>query len=152
MLFRRDEKLFVRPTCAEALAGRPSAGTAAQFLDLAPMVDIMFTLIVFFMLTSPFVTQWGIKVNLPKVSNVTTLRPSEVEIRIDANDEIFVSDRSVVLAELTEELDRLAEDGQPVMITGDIKASLGVVLEVWDVAKTAGVRELNIRTQIKKKK
>ena len=104
------------------------------------------------MLTSPFVTQWGIKVNLPKVSNVTTLRPSEVEIRIDANDEIFVSDRSVVLAELTEELDRLAEDGQPVMITGDIKASLGVVLEVWDVAKTAGVRELNIRTQIKKKK
>ncbi|MCK5578185.1 MAG: biopolymer transporter ExbD [Planctomycetes bacterium] len=142
MLFRRDEKLFVRP----------SAGTAAQFLDLAPMVDIMFTLILFFMLTSPFVTQWGIKVNLPKVSNVTTLRPSEVEIRIDANDEIFVSDRSVVLAELTEELDRLAEDGQPVMITGDIKASLGVVLEVWDVAKTAGVRELNIRTQIKKKK
>ncbi|MEK7449302.1 MAG: biopolymer transporter ExbD [Planctomycetota bacterium] len=146
MLFNRNESLFGLPSGA-------GAHTAAeQFLDLAPLVDIVFTLILFFMLTSPFVAQLGIKVNLPVVSNVTPIRPSEVEIKIDATDEVFISDRRVPLSELSGELTRLARLNQPVLITGDIKSSLGVVLEVWDAAKNAGVKELNIRTRVKKKK
>lgn len=120
-----------------------------QWFDLAPFVDIVFTLILFFMLTSPFVTQWGIKVNLPVAQNITTLKPTEVEIVITPDDRIFIGGREFTLEELCEELSYFAASDQPVSIMSDHKASWGKTLEVWDAAKGAGVRRLNVRARVK---
>lgn len=121
----------------------------SEFLDLAPFVDIVFTLILFFMLTSPFITQWGIKVNLPAARNITTLNPAQIEIVISSDNRIFIRGREFTLDELRKELFYLAASNQPVSITSDYDASWGITLEVWDAAKEVGIKKLNVRAQLK---
>lgn len=146
----RDDRIFSPFLLSSRSSDRSSA--LGQFLNLTPLADIIFTLIIFFMLTSPFITQWGIKVNLPSVKNVTNIRLFEVEVRITADDRIFLKGKEVSLVLLRDELKVLAGKGVPVLITGDKDASLGRTLEVWDAAKEMGIKEINVRTLIKKSK
>ncbi|MBI5365762.1 MAG: biopolymer transporter ExbD [Planctomycetes bacterium] len=131
---------------------RKRAHRGAVLLDMTPMVDTAFNLLVFFVLTSSFVIQSAIKVSLPEVKNATvapTAGKPGLEVRIDAANQVFLGDRPVGLEELRFELERVGAT-QPVFILGDREASLGRTLEVWDTAKSAGVRELNIKTRWKK--
>ncbi|MBA7541340.1 Tol-Pal system protein TolR [subsurface metagenome] len=146
----RDDRIFSPFLLSSRSSDR--SNTLGQFLNLTPLADIIFTLIIFFMLTSPFITQWGIKVNLPSVKNVTNIRLFEAEVRITADDRIFLKGKEVSLVLLRDELKVLAGKGVPVLITGDKDASLGRTLEVWDAAKEMGIKELNVRTLIKKSK
>ena len=129
--------------------GARGGSTVEQVLDLAPMVDIVFTLIIFFMLTSPFITQWGVKVDLPRLRSVQPIKSAEVEIRVTADNRIFLSGREVSIKLLKEELLRLAETGRSVTIMGDENSSLGVAFQVWDAARSAKIKDLNIQTRIK---
>ncbi|MBI3271189.1 MAG: biopolymer transporter ExbD [Planctomycetes bacterium] len=130
---------------------RRRASLRALHLDMTPMVDTAFNLMVFFVLTSSFVIQSAIKVTLPEVRNATAIRGVQgVEVRIDEKDQVFVGDRGVGPEELRFELERIRAT-QPVFIVGDRGASLGKALEVWDAARSAGVQELNIKTRWKAK-
>lgn len=146
----RNEGIFTPSFLSTRSSGRTD--TLEQFLNLTPLADIIFTLIIFFMLTSPFVTQWGVKVNLPAIKNVTNIKPSEVEVSIAADDHVFLKGKEVSIFLLKQELKILAGQGVSVLITGDKDASLGRTLEVWDAAKESGIKELNIRTLIKESK
>ncbi|MBI4712697.1 MAG: biopolymer transporter ExbD [Planctomycetes bacterium] len=143
-MFRQGRSLFSQDS-----PGRTTA--LEQLINLAPLADIIFTLLLFFMLTSPFITQWGIKVQLPAVQNVTNIRPSEIEVTVRSDDRIFIKEKEVSLQELMTEFRNFAKVNQAVIITGDKDASLGRTLAVWDAAKTAGIRELNIRTKLPRK-
>ncbi|MBI4835569.1 MAG: biopolymer transporter ExbD [Planctomycetes bacterium] len=120
-----------------------------MLLDLAPLVDIIFTLILFFMLTSPFVTQWGIKVDLPSLKQVAPVKFSELEITITAVNQIYIQSKPVNMASLRYELRKAAVQDKSVSIVCDSKAQLGVVLEVRDIVLESGVKKLNLRTRLK---
>lgn len=124
--------------------------TGPLHMDMTPMVDTAFNLLVFFVLTSSFVIQSAIKVTLPEVKNASPVRSAAgVEVHIDEHDNVFLGDKRVGADELRFELERLAK-AQPVFIVGDRGATLGKTLEVWDLAKSAGVRELNVKTRLKR--
>ena len=117
--------------------------------DLAPLVDIVFTLILFFMLTSPLITHWGIPINLPAARHITPVKQSEVEVAITADNRIVIGGRDYTLgASLEQELVRLAGTNQPVAIISDSAADFGTVLGVWDAAKEAQIKQLNIRARV----
>jgi biopolymer transport protein ExbD len=120
-----------------------------MLLDLAPLVDIIFTLILFFMLTSPFVTQWGIKVDLPSLKQVAPVKFSEMEITITAANQIYIQNKPVNMSSLRYELRKAAVQDKSVSIVCDSKAQLGIVLEVRDIVLEAGVKKLNLRTRLK---
>jgi biopolymer transport protein ExbD len=148
----RNERLL-SSVITSSLSHYSERNTAAEPLfNLISMVDIIFTLLMFFMLTSPFVTQWGIKVNLPSVKNVSNVSSSEIEVMITAQGHIFIKGKEFSISLLREELKKLSLKGVPVLITGDKDASLGRTLEVWDIAKEVGIKELNIRTLFKPSK
>jgi len=119
--------------------------------DLAPLVDIVFTLILFFMLTSPFITQWGIKITLPSLKNISPVSTSEVEITITENNDIFISGKPIGKNVLAASLKNLAKNNRPVAIVSDAKAQLGTVLEVRDMAIETGIRQIAIRARVKNK-
>lgn len=113
-------------------------------IDIAPLVDIIFLLIIFFMLTSSFVFQPGIKVNLPKAITSEVLGQESIIVTVTGENLIYYNGKLVTMKQLTENL-KIHSD-RPLLIKADRKASLGRVVEVWDICRGLGIGQVNIAT------
>ena len=120
-------------------------------VQMVPLIDCVFLLLIFFMLTSSFLMQPGIQVNLPRVRTGAPVEVQKLEITIDDLDRIYVGKRPVSM----DELEAVVADwfgraaNLPVLIRGDEDASLGCVVRVWDICKAAGMKKLRIGTEVK---
>lgn len=118
-------------------------------IDIAPLIDIVFQLIIFFMLTSSFVIQPGIKVNLPKAVTSEVIKLENMEIIISSENVTYVNGSVVTQRELEKLIKQAASRQQTVLIKSDRRASLGKVVEIWDMCRDAGVKQINIATNQK---
>ena len=115
-------------------------------LDLAPLIDVIFLLLIFFMLTSSFVFQPGIRVNLPRAVTSETLHRELVLVVITEQNEIYIEERLVGDEEMVAYLSSAASGRRPVLIKADEAADLGRVITVWDVCRKVGISQINIAT------
>jgi biopolymer transport protein ExbD len=115
-------------------------------LDIAPLIDIVFLLLIFFMLTSSFIFQPGIQVNLPKAVTSEVIHEKSLIILITGNNYIYLNDRMITMAELASRLRIAAKENKPLLIKADRRASLGKVVEVWDLCRDEGIAQINIAT------
>ncbi len=115
-------------------------------IDIAPLIDMVFQLLIFFMLTSSFVMQPGIKVNLPKAVTSEAVRLENIEIILSSENVIYLDGKVVTTQELRGLLKQVAQRKQPILIKSDRRASLGRVVEVWDMARDLGISQINIAT------
>ena len=115
-------------------------------LDIAPLIDVVFLLLIFFMLTSSYIFQPGIKINLPKAVTSEVIRERDLVITVSAENLIYLNDHSVSLKELESHLEKAAGKGWPLLIKADRKASLGKVVRIWDMSREAGLTQINIAT------
>ena len=115
-------------------------------IDIAPLIDMIFQLLIFFMLTSNFVMQPGIKVNLPKAVTSETVKSENIEILISAENVTYVEGRVFTLQELKTLLKEAAKRNQSILIKSDKRASLGRVVEIWDMCRDMGVGQISIAT------
>lgn len=111
---------------------------------MTPLIDILFQLILFFMLTSSFVFQSGVKVHLPKAVTAEPALQENLAVTVSKGDRLYLEKRIVTLQELKEALRRAARTGQPVLIRADREASLGRVVEVWDSCRAMGISEVHL--------
>jgi biopolymer transport protein ExbD len=117
----------------------------AQF-DIAPLIDCVFLLLIFFLLTSSYVIQPGIKVNLPKAVTSEAVHQKSLVITITAENVIYLNDRAITAKELASRLRIAAKEDKPLLITADRRALLGKVIEVWDMCREEGITQINIAT------
>lgn len=115
-------------------------------IDIAPLIDMIFQLLIFFMLTSSFVMQPGIKVNLPKAVTSEIVKPENIELVVSGENVIYFGGKVITAAELKNLLKQVAKRNQPVLIKADKHASLGRVVEIWDMARDLGITQVNIAT------
>lgn len=115
-------------------------------LDIAPLIDVVFLLLIFFMLTSTFISQQGIRVNLPHAVSSKPLSQEDLVIFITDKDELIINDRRVSPKELDSKIKTAAVDKNHILIKADKKASLGKVVEIWDLCRDAGIANINIAT------
>lgn len=115
-------------------------------LDIAPLIDIVFLLLIFFMLTSSFIFQPGIKVNLPKAVTSEVIHEKSLIILVTGNNYIYLNDRMITMSELASRLRIAAKENKPLLIKADRRASLGKVVEVWDMCRDEGISQINIAT------
>lgn len=115
-------------------------------LDIAPLIDVVFLLLIFFMLTSSFIFQPGIRVNLPKAVTSEVLHKEVLVVTITENDEVFIDERPVTGEELASRITMAGEMDQPLLIKADQKSNLGKVIEVWDLCRQVDVKQINIAT------
>ncbi|MFH1665477.1 MAG: biopolymer transporter ExbD [Candidatus Omnitrophota bacterium] len=115
-------------------------------LDIAPLIDVVFLLLIFFMLTSSFIFQPGIRVNLPKAVTSEVLHKELLIITVTEGNEVFINERPADGEELTSRITMAAKDGQPLLIRADKKADLGKVIEIWDICRKMDVKQINIAT------
>lgn len=119
-------------------------------MDITPLVDVVFLLLIFFLFTSPLANRHSIKVNLPEVKRSDSVSEDVARITINEFDEIFFRENRVSLAELKQRLEGAENRDRQVLIEGDRNASLGIVVTVWDLCRSAGVKTLNVGTVIRK--
>jgi biopolymer transport protein ExbD len=127
---------------------------AKGHLDVAmkvPLIDVMFNLLIFFMLTSNFVVQSGIRVHLPNAISSEVVRSENLVVTVTGQDLLFLNDKPITIDVLTEKIREAAREDKTVLLNADSSASLGRVVEIWDLCRQLGVPQINIATNQKMK-
>ncbi|MCM8795251.1 MAG: biopolymer transporter ExbD [Candidatus Omnitrophica bacterium] len=115
-------------------------------IDIAPLIDMVFQLLIFFMLTSSFLIQPGIRVNLPKAVTSEAVRPEFIEIIISGENITYLGGKVITTQELKNFLKQISKRKYTILIKADRRASLGRVVEIWDLCRDLGVTQINIAT------
>ena len=126
--------------------GRMELEHGLKQIDIAPLIDIVFQLLIFFMLTSSFIMQPGIKVNLPKAVTSEVVKLENIELLITGENVTYLNGQVVTMQELETLLKQAAKREQTILIKADKRASLGRVVEIWDLARDLGISQINIAT------
>jgi biopolymer transport protein ExbD len=90
--------------------------------------------------------QPGIKVNLPKAITSEVVKYENTEITISSENVIYLNAKVITLQELKTLLKQVAKAKQGILIKADRRASLGRVVEIWDMCRDLGVTQINIAT------
>ena len=126
--------------------GRLELEHGLKQIDIAPLMDIVFQLLIFFMLTSSFIMQPGIKVNLPRAVTSEVVKYENIEILVTAENVTYLNGKVVTMNELKALFKQVAKRNQTILIKSDRRASLGRVVEIWDMARDTGITQVNIAT------
>jgi len=114
-------------------------------IDLAPLVDMIFLLLIFFLLTSSFL-QPAIKINLPSSQSKEMPKQQPIIITVDANQNIYVNLEKVSLGTLKEKIEqKITETGtRAVTFRGDSVIPYELFLKIADINKRAGAKDLHL--------
>lgn len=121
-------------------------------LGIAPLIDIVFLLLIFFMVTSHFDVASGVRIKLPQISKVLFDRQdNKVTVLIDQSGQRYFEGKKVDMEALGERLRTLVQEKKALqlILQADMEVKHGVVVETMDVAKTAGVQSIIISAQWK---
>lgn len=123
-----------------------SAEDEAQ-IDMTPMLDIVFIMLIFFIVTTSFVKEKGLDVNRPEDNQAKNDKPSKaLSIRIDENGTIMMGGREVDIRRVVANTQTyLAENNtDTAAIQADEEAEHGVVVEVMNQVKVAGIAKVSV--------
>ncbi len=115
-------------------------------INITPMMDVVFILLIFFIVTASFVKEAGIDVTKPNAQTAEQKERANILIAIDKNNQVWINRRVVDIRSVTANVQRLlAENPQSsVVIQADEKSENGVFVRVMDGTKLAGVDNIAI--------
>jgi Biopolymer transport protein len=114
-------------------------------LDTVPLINCVFLLLIFFLLTSSFIFQPGIKISLPKAVTSEVIRENTVVITITSDNRFYLNETPVTLLELKSKLEKTSTV-EPVLIKADRDVILSKVVNIWDFCRDLGIKQVNIAT------
>jgi len=112
--------------------------------DIAPLIDVLFILLIFFMLTSSFMVQPGVRIDLPRTVTQQVIRLQRVSIFISSEDVVYSDGKVVTNKELEDYFTDNKKNIKSVFIKADKNSSLGRVVEIWDICRKVGLSYVNI--------
>ncbi|MCL2206507.1 MAG: biopolymer transporter ExbD [Fibromonadales bacterium] len=115
-------------------------------IDIAPMLDMVFILLIFFIVTSSFVRETGIDVNKPKASSAQELARESILIGISREGTIHINEGQVDLRALRMILQRMVAEkpDRAAVIVADREAPSGKIVDVLDECNAAKVKKVSI--------
>lgn len=119
-------------------------------INIAPLIDVIFQLLIFFMLSSSFTFQSGITVKLPKTITSDVVQEENYVITITSENIIYFNSQVITLKELESLLSKTSKKQTPILIKADRRASVGRIVDVWDLCRALGIERINIATNQKK--
>jgi biopolymer transport protein ExbD len=118
-------------------------------VDMTPMLDIVFIMLIFFIVTTSFVKESGFDVNKPKAQQASKKKSANIFIAIDGAGRIHMEKRVVDIKRVRANVERmLAESPEAqVMIQGDVDTKHGIIVKVMDQVKAAGIERLMVAAE-----
>ncbi len=115
-------------------------------IDIVPWVDVVFQLLIFFMLTSAFAVQAGINVKLPRTITSDIIKEESIVVIISGEDVLSFNNQILTSQELRRELAKLTSKNRLLLIKADRRSSVGRIVEVWNLCRELGIERINIAT------
>ena len=115
-------------------------------LDLTPMMDIVFIMLIFFIVTTSFVKETGVDINRPNAETAERDEKGNILIAITENNEIWIDKRRVDLKAVRANVERLKieyPEGS-VIIQADMLSKSGLLVETMDQIRLAGIQNISI--------
>ena len=118
----------------------------ASLIDISPMMDMVFILLIFFIVTSTFTRETGIDVSKPKASSAKELARESILIGITRQGTVHINETQVNLSSLQTILRQMLVEApdRPVIIVSDRDAPSGRIVDVLDECNLAHVRKVSI--------
>jgi biopolymer transport protein ExbD len=122
-------------------------------LDITPLIDVVFLLLIFFMVSTTFEHNSEINITLPSSSKeITEAKPDAVNVGLDAQGNVYINDKSLVNAQLETIKAALSDalvglNEPPVIISADSNATHQSVVRVMDAARQLGLVKITFATQ-----
>jgi len=126
---------------------RQRRGDDEAQINITPMLDIVFIMLIFFIVTTSFVKEFGVDVNRPSSAPVEEQRQSEViAVRIDQNDQIFIEDRLIDVRAVRANIESglAVQPEATVVVIADRLADAGLLVRVVDQARVAGAMQVSL--------
>ena len=120
-----------------------------SFIDISPMMDMVFILLIFFIVTSTFTRETGIDVTKPKASSAKELAEESILIGITRQGTVHINETQVNLSSLQTILKQMMAESpdRPVIIVSDRDAPSGAIVDVLDECNIAKVRKVSISAE-----
>ena len=120
-----------------------------QEINITPMLDVVFIMLIFFIVTASFVKESGIEVDRPSATTAVVKERGNILIAITASGEFWIDRRAVDVRAIRANIERLhAENPQgSVVIQADKNSTTEMLIQVMDAARQAGVFNVSIAAQ-----
>jgi biopolymer transport protein ExbD len=117
-------------------------------IDLTPMLDVVFIMLIFFIVTSVFIKETGIDVNRPDATNTDSKDNVSILVAISANNEIWIDQRRVDVRAVKANIERLRAENPKggLVIQADSEANVKTLTAVADAARGVGIYDVSIAT------
>ena len=118
-------------------------------LNIISLIDVVFLLLIFFMLISKYVDQKGMKLDLPSTKSFDTTKSQEMLLQIDSNGKMLLNENEILMEDLAskiiEILPKVTE--KTLIIKADKELAHGKVVKIMDIARSNGLKKIVIATK-----
>ncbi len=123
-------------------------GKQSEDINISPLIDMVFILLIFFIVTTVFVEETGVDVNKPQAASASDLDKNSILIAITENGNVVYGGKNVGISGVRPIIRRLYQkEKMPVIIQADRKSITDVVVRVIDEAKLAGAESVSLSTE-----
>lgn len=118
-------------------------------IDLTPMLDVVFIMLIFFIVTSVFIKEAGIEVNRPDATTATPKENVSILVAINPNNEIWIDQRRVDVRAVKSVIERMRAENPEggLVIQADRESNVRTLTAVADAARELGIYDVSIATE-----
>lgn len=117
-------------------------------VDISPLIDCVFILLIFFIVTTTFVEETGVEVDKPQAASSIQLEKNSILLALTEKGEVVYGGREIGLSGVRQLVKRnLEKEDVPVIIQADSAAPSGLLVRVIDEAKLAGANKVSLATR-----
>jgi biopolymer transport protein ExbD len=123
----------------------------AQAIDLTPMLDVVFIMLIFFIVTASFIKEAGVEVNRPEATQWVEKKSASILIAVTGNNEIWVDKNRIDVRGARSAIEKLLAENPKgtVVIQADSEAQVETIVEITNAAREAGVENVAVSTKKK---
>jgi biopolymer transport protein ExbD len=121
-------------------------------IDMSPLIDCVFILLIFFIVTTVFVEETGVEVDKPQAASAVQLEKNSILIALTSKGEVVYGGRDIGVGGVRSVVKRMLqkESGIPVIVQADAAAMSGLLVRIIDEAKLAGAAKVSVATSTKR--
>jgi biopolymer transport protein ExbD len=118
-------------------------------IDMTPMLDIVFIMLIFFIVTTSFVKESGITVSRPSAQTAAEDKKGNIMVAIKPNGEIWIDKRAVDIRSVRANIEKLKAESPEsgVVLQADTDSRTGILVKVMDQVRMAGITNISIAAE-----
>ncbi|QDU70602.1 ExbD/TolR family protein [Mucisphaera calidilacus] len=119
-------------------------------IDMSPMIDCVFIMLIFFIVATTFIEESGVDVEKPRAATQANLERESIYIALTAEGEVVYAGKQIGITGVRALVSRMVEKdpGMPVVIEADLGAESGKLIKIIDEAKLAGATKVSMATKL----